>query len=516
MARFRLFNYCLYGLFVTAGMLTASAATNHHDSVASEWKSEIPRPIHPEKELVDFYEKTWEIAAGRVRKGPEGLPASPYMDENCYEDSIWIWDTCFMSLFSKYAPKSFPGVESLDNFYKPIHDGVKSPLFIHIPDNPPLFAWVEREHFTMTGDHARINDIFDQKKYLQKHFDWFNTVPSLARITSCSEPVRRTIVGEEGFTWTGGASGMDNTPRGRESGGFGKIMWIDAISQQALSALCIADIYAARGMKEEETIWRTKYNKIKNTINQLYWDEEDGFYYDVDIATKQPSRVKTIASLWPLLAKVASPEQARRVVEHIRNPKEFGGNYPTPTLSRDDQDHNAVTGDYWRGGIWLPTSYMTIKALEQYGYTDLADDFSDKLVRQMLETYKNIQPKTIWECYNPSSAQPSTENGRRARPEFCGWSALGPISLFIENILGFRKANAITKSLHWRLDPSIGKHGITNYKFGVVTTDVVFDGDNTVNVDSNTPYRLLINGKEFNVMKGKTIIPLTDIPSSKK
>ncbi|UQT43364.1 hypothetical protein M5E88_11705 [Akkermansia muciniphila] len=86
--------------------------------------------------MVDLYHKTWEIAAGRVRKGPEGLPASPYMDENCYEDQIWIWDTCFMVLFAKYAPRSFPGVESLDNLYKPVHEKAVTPLKVHLVDNP--------------------------------------------------------------------------------------------------------------------------------------------------------------------------------------------------------------------------------------------------------------------------------------------------------------------------------------------------------------------------------------------
>ena len=27
-------------------------------------------------------------------------------------------------------------------------------------------------------------------------------------------------IGADGFTWTGGASGMDNTPRGRDAGGY--------------------------------------------------------------------------------------------------------------------------------------------------------------------------------------------------------------------------------------------------------------------------------------------------------
>ena len=136
-----------------------SIAAPHADTVATEWRAEIPLPVYPNAELVDLYEKTWEIAAGRVRKGPEGLPVSPYLDENCYETDIWIWDTCFMALFSKYAPKSFPGKESLDNFYYPMYRGQPTPLRIHLRDNPPLFAWLEWENYQFSGDTDRVNAI---------------------------------------------------------------------------------------------------------------------------------------------------------------------------------------------------------------------------------------------------------------------------------------------------------------------------------------------------------------------
>ena len=54
-----------------------------------------------------------------------------------------------MVLFAKYAPHSFPGEGSMDNLYKPIWDKENS-LRIHLVDNPPLFAWVEKEYYDFT------------------------------------------------------------------------------------------------------------------------------------------------------------------------------------------------------------------------------------------------------------------------------------------------------------------------------------------------------------------------------
>lgn len=501
-------------------------AITHPDTVPTNWKEEIPRPVYPDKDFVDLYETAWEIASGNVRKGPEGLPSSPYMDENCYDSSIWIWDTCFMSLFTKYAPKSFPGIESLDNFYWPmIDEKVKSPLLIHIPDNPPLFAWAEHDNFIMSGNRKRLGGLLIKDyQILLNMYVLFNKSEPGTKIRGCTDKVvhgsigksngfhHSLIKGQIGFTWTGRASGMDNTPRGRDSGGYDKILWVDAISQQALSARCLSELHKMYGDENFAWFWKMEFDYRKKMINHFYWDDQDGFYYDVDIKTRKPCRVKTIASLWPLMAGVASPQQARRIVAHLLNPKEFGGEFPCPSLSRDDKEYNNKTGDYWKGGIWLPTTYMTVKALELYGYKRLADEISLKTVTQMLNTYKEVEPHTIWECYSPSGNLPSTEHGHRVRPDFCGWSALGPISLFIENILGFRQANAHTQTVQWRLNPEIGKHGLLKLKFGTTTTDILYDGEETVLVAANAPYTLAINGRRFDVPKGKTKIPLADIP----
>lgn len=82
-------NFSCLLAFVAAGTIATapfSTAAPHADTVATAWREEIPLPVYPDAELVDLYKKTWEIAAERVRKGPEGLPASPYLDENCYEN----------------------------------------------------------------------------------------------------------------------------------------------------------------------------------------------------------------------------------------------------------------------------------------------------------------------------------------------------------------------------------------------------------------------------------------------
>lgn len=485
------------------------------DAAKLNWQAEIPRVVYPDQAMVDLYEKTWELAAGRVRIGPEGLPESPYLDENCYEDQIWIWDSCFMVLFSKYAPGAYPGKQTLNNLYWPIHENRPTPLRIHWRDNPPLFAWVEYNNYIFSGDKKQVKYVLEDKKYLQRHFDYFNTVVKGEQNLEISpNPIvlnaikdnKNTIIG---FTWTSNGSGMDNTPRGRDAGGADRIMWVDAISQQALSALYISRLAETYGDKGQAREWKKRYDELKRIINERYWDDRDGYYYDVEIATGQPCRIKTPASFWALLAEIPNKKQAERMINYLCDEKFMGGDYPWNSLSRDDKDYNKENGDYWRGGIWLPIVYMGTKALEKYGYIELADSLAEKVIRQQLRTYHAVTPNTIWECYNPSGDTPSTEHGQRVRPDFCGWSALGPISLFIENILGFRKVDAVNHTVEWSLKTKNGTHGIRNLKFGETVTDIVYDKNtNQIQVRSNQPYTLLVNKKKYKVVAGESNITM--------
>lgn len=476
------------------------------------WESKIPEVIHPDAALTELYTNTWRIAYGRVRQAPEGTPVSPYMDENCYDDQIWIWDTCFMALFTKYCPEIYPGIQSLDNLYVPLVDGIPSPLTIHIFENPPLFAWCELEYSQFSGDRKRIERIIKEKQYPQRFFDQFKSVEPGKKIPSVANRTRmRAVTGSDGVTdyiWDGGFSGMDNTPRGRDAGGYGKIYWVDAISQQALTAKSLSQLYLLLGDRENTIRWFKEFQTLRDHINAKYWDEQDGFYYDISTETGAPCRIKTPASFWPLLAGVATQKQAARMVEKLKDPALFGGDFPLPTLARDDKDYNNATGDYWRGGIWLPTTYMVVKALERYGYTDLADEIAEKTIRQQLATYHAVEPHTIWECYSPSANLPSTEHGRRARPDFCGWSALGPISLFIENVIGIREVNGIERTVAWDIKRGKGRQGIRRLRVGDATIDLIYDGTDTVTATTDKPFRLTLGYARRLIPIGTTEIKL--------
>lgn len=470
-------------------------------------KDLIPQPVFDKNPaLIDLYWKTWELAYNHIKE-QEGIPESPYMDEAFWDDTIWIWDTEFMVLFCKYAPNLFPGIESLNNFYKPILNKETSSLKIQHPDNPPFFAWVESDYYKLTNDKKHLKKLIEEDKFLQRHYDWFDSLNPKTKLHFRHANIEAKKK-ELGYKWGGIQSGMDNTPRGRDN--QGNMLWVDAIAQQALSALYISRLAESVHDKKTASRFKKEYISKKEIINKYYWDEKDGFYYDLLESDNSFIKVRTPASYWIMLAEIPSQVQAEKLLEYAKNPMEFGGKYPWPSVSRSDQDFNEDYGDYWRGGIWIPTAYMATKALEKYGFFEVADKNAYNLLLLMEDTYKTYKPSTIWECYNPSKPEPSQrvygENLEVVRPDFCGWSALGPISMFIENVLGFHSINAETKTIEWRKHQE-GKHGIRNLQFGEINTDIVAN-DNQVEVISNANYTLKINGKAYKIKKGIQYIKL--------
>lgn len=467
-------------------------------------RSWVPEPIFDkEPAYVDLYWTAWKQAYDHVDI-KEGIPQSPYMDEAFASSHVWIWDTCFMVLFCKYSPEKFPGVETLNNFYEAFHtDKYKSgnfPLGIQHPDNPPLFAWAEYGNYLFTGDDQHAETLLTDTQYLQKHFNWFHDLEKGWRFKykgGESAPVSKDNT-PLGYKWGGCPSGMDNTPRAPHG------LWLDALAQQGLSALAIYRMAERIGKDEMAAKWKNKYEEIKKLVNTHYWDEKDGIYYDISEDGKKFYKIKTPASYWPMLAEMCSPEQAKRMAEHISDPKIFGGMRPWVTVSRSDKNFVSPDGAYWRGGIWLPTAYMGTKALEKYGFHKEANKAAENLIAHMARTYDTVEPKTIWECYSPTRDYPVVrQNGHIVRKDFCGWSALGPISMFIENVLGFHTVDAKNKRLEWNLHQQ-SRHGIKNFKFGEIATDIIYNGKDKISISTNQAYTLVINGKEFPIKAGQS------------
>lgn len=66
--------------------------------------------------------------------------------------------------------------------------------------------------------------------------------------------------------------------------------------------------------KKEENYWKTQADKRKKTMNELMWNEDDGFFFDYGYSYKRISNFYSLAGFTPLWSGLATYEQAKRMI----------------------------------------------------------------------------------------------------------------------------------------------------------------------------------------------------------
>jgi glycogen debranching enzyme len=257
------------------------------------------------------------------------------------------------------------------------------------------------------------------------------------------------------------------------------------------------------------------------------WDKEIGFYYDL-LADGRFHKKKTIAAFWTILAGVADEKQTTTLLAHLQNPDEFYRPHLFPTLAADEPEYDK-SGHYWLGGVWAPTNAMLILGLIQTGEFTLAREAAENHLLNMLSVMDNFVPEEgklpinhenvpangdgineIWECYSPEESKPATrwDGFYYCKQKFTGWSAVGPLLLLIESILGI-SFNAVNNRICWKISPG-RPQGIRNllFKNSPVSLLAEFSNSIQITVESDIPFELLVtvNGIEtpFSVQRGKS------------
>lgn len=441
----------------------------------------LPQPILGEDDDVDalartgLHDKVWTLYFRHLRWPRVGTGfVADYIDE-AFNPHLFQWDTAFMMFFGRYAHRAFPAIVSLDNFYARQHadgyicreidertgddfayKGVENTV------NPPLFAWAEWDYYRVTGDAARLARVLVP---LVKYHEWID----------------RNRRRDDGTYWnTPLGSGMDNTPRTGDG-------WICMTAQQALAARCIRDIARVVGDAETERRFQAAYAAIGRVINDVMWDERDRFYYDVKAGA--PSRVKTPASYWPLVAGVTPADRANAMAAHVRDPEVFWRPHLVPSLAADHPDYDP-TGDYWRGAVWAPLQYQLVCGLATNGHEALAAEIARNHLDNLVAVHEETD--TVWENYAPESAAP----GEPARGDFVGWSGLGATAMFYEFVLGLR-ADGVTDTLTWRMREA-RRHGVRQFCFGRVKVSVLAharasaDAPPVIDIECDAPFTLVV------------------------
>ncbi len=445
-------------------------------------RDQLPSPVLADKpEWVAMYWKAWDLGFKNFHNPASGSGYVSQFIDAAFNQNIFQWDTCFMTMFCNYGHPLVPGIGSLDNFYAKQHEdgeicreidrqtgrdftewvnregkplfsrwgwaGVRNDPVVYrgmaapepVPNltldalDHPIFAWAELESYRVTGDRERLGLVYE---------------PLFRYYRACQKYLRQG----NGLYMTDWAS-MDNSPRNAFLKGGGCA--VDTSCQMVLFARNLATIAGLLGKSEAAQDFSREADELSRKINELMWDPERRFYFDLTLEGKR-APVKTIAAFWTLAAGVASSAQAEHLVAELESPQTFKRLHRVPTLAADQAGYDPA-GGYWRGAVWPPTTTMVIRGLERYGHHNLAREIALNHLSVMGQVFQKTG--TIWENYAPDAAQP----GRPAKGDFVGWSGLGPILYLLEYAVGL-KPDAAANTLVWDVTSS-GVIGCERFRF---------------------------------------------------
>ena len=394
-------------------------------------KRDFPKIHFYDQDFVDIYDKTWAWLSNFWIEPKTGEVSSDgyfiYPEQEDAKLIIDQFETIFSSFFLVYSNRNYPANQNLDYFYSKQEESgairwkydIKTGEPITSISNPegiglPLFAWAEFNLYHKAANKRRIKDVMP---ILQNYMTW----------------VDNTYKQPNGlYSAPMSASTMENSPRKNcyYAVDFNAAMAINCAHMSALG-----DILNDKDLSFK---YKRAYFSLKTRINSLMWNNETGFYHDLD-KEEQKLPHKTIAGFWPLLAEIPNADKADALIAHLSNPQTFGTDHPFPSLSADSPEFSP-NGEGFNGSVYPALNFMIIKGLEKYQRYDLARECAIRHLYFILEGLQPVDGKKgdIYEAYKPCNEGRATMKSNESFPKvrYLHSTGLSTIALMIENVIG--------------------------------------------------------------------------------
>lgn len=214
------------------------------------------------------------------------------------------------------------------------------------------------------------------------------------------------------------ASGWDFSSRWfGEEGGLASTETISILPVDLNSLLYFMEktIAKAHGLKGDEAS-QQRYSTLAETrkaiIQEYFWNESEGYYYDYNIEDSSMTPKLTLAGVTPLFFDIASPEQAAKVKEVIMGTFLKEGGLVT-TLEHSGQQWDAPNG-------WAPLQWLAVNGLLNYGYMDEAKEIMTRWLDLNEKVYQNTGK--MMEKYNVEDLSLLSGGGEYPTQDGFGWT----------------------------------------------------------------------------------------------
>lgn len=125
--------------------------------------------------------------------------------------------------------------------------------------------------------------------------------------------------------------------------------------------------------------WDRRAKRRKLTIDKLMWNEEEGMFFDYNIATKERCTYESCTTLWALWAGIASPQQAAAIVKKgLPKFEAYGGILAGTEKSRGKVGLQRPNRQWDYPYGWAPQQMLAWTGLLRYSFNDEAERLAYK------------------------------------------------------------------------------------------------------------------------------------------
>ena len=162
----------------------------------------------------------------------------------------------------------------------------------------------------------------------------------------------------------------------------------NCIFKESLSAMI--GIAEALSLEKEKKLNEKLALKVGDAIRNKLYDEETGLFYSFDVKGNSLIKIATVHSLAPLFGKIASKEQAKELIKHLKSEKEFNpkNGFMIPSVPLDAEEFNPV--GYARGPVWPVRNWIVAKGLENYDKA-LAKKVREQTIALIAQGFKDVK-----------------------------------------------------------------------------------------------------------------------------
>lgn len=351
------------------------------------------------------YYKAISVQKVNIESAQLDLPCHWTTPDRMPHRHMWMWDSAFHALGLQHIDMDLAR-EALKALFSKQRDDGKILLAVQPgkadreedDTQPPILAWSLCRLCERMVQTDFVGEIYPR---VVRYLEWFENNRKNENglygwhIRQTDDPVSAA---------RGGESGMDNSPR------FDKAKSMTAVD---LSSYMASEYWSleklARYLEREDDVaeWKKRRLKIAERVNELLWDDEARFYFDLDEVGEFIS-IKTSAGFLPMNGQIPDRDRAEALRMHLMNPNEFWAPFPVPSVSIDEP---SFSNDMWRGPTWVNVNVLIYYGLMSYGFFQEARQLARISLQEIVRHY--MQEGCFFEYYDAMGAVSPPELPRK-------------------------------------------------------------------------------------------------------